>query len=416
MSPHGSMARAAALLAALSVARVAPAAPLTYDAALKLADQMAPGLEARALEVKAASTAAVAAGRLPDPKVSFGINDFPISGPLAGRPDLDNFSMLTLGLSQDVPNAAKRRARGARARADITQTQAAQMLERRKVRVAAGLAWIDLYYAERRLAALGGIERALAPLRGAALAELASGAERPAQTVEPEQLTATLADRRAGLVAAVAKARAQLGRWVEGGEAAEPAGDPPSRGVDPAGLRAGLDDLPDLRVKAAAIGQAEADADVAKAEKRPDWGYEVGYSHRDPRFGDYLSAKVTVSLPIFGARRQDPTIAAKLAEADRAAVERVQTRRDLAAALESALADHAEHDDRLKRERDVFTPLAERRAKLETASYAAGNASLSDVLRAFLALAEARIDAVDREADVARDDALITLTYGSDSQ
>ena len=180
MSPHGPMARAAALLAALSAARVAPAAPLTYDAALKLADQTAPGLEARALEVKAASTAAVAAGRLPDPKVSLEISDFPISGPLAGRPDLDNFSMLTLGLSQDVPNAAKRRARGARARADITQAQAAAMLERRRVRIAAGLAWIDLYYAERRLAALGGIERALAPLRSSAPAELASGpSDRP---------------------------------------------------------------------------------------------------------------------------------------------------------------------------------------------------------------------------------------------
>jgi outer membrane protein, heavy metal efflux system len=62
----------------------------------------------------------------------------------------------------------------------------------------------------------------------------------------------------------------------------------------------------------------------------------------------------------------------------------------------------------------TLLPLAKRRADLETSSYAAGTASLPDVLGAFLALAEARIDALSREADVARDGVRIVLTYGSD--
>ncbi|MGI9169335.1 MAG: TolC family protein, partial [Caulobacteraceae bacterium] len=171
------------------------AAPLTYDVAIELADHTAPVVQARAADVKATRSAAIAAGRLPDPRVSFGVNDFPISGPLAGRPDLDNFSMLTLDFAQDVPNGAKRRAGRSRAAADISQAEAAQNLERRRVRIAAGLAWIDLYYAERRLAALDQVGRAIAPLRSTAPAGLASGALRPAQTVEPEQLAAALADR-----------------------------------------------------------------------------------------------------------------------------------------------------------------------------------------------------------------------------
>jgi len=392
------------------------AAPLTYDAALDLAGHTAPGLEAAASELNAARAAAIAAGRLPDPKLSLGVNNFPISGPLAGRPDLDNFSMLTLDYSQDVPNGAKRRAGRALAGAAISRAEAGRRLERRQVRIAAALAWIDLYFAERRLAALDQIERALAPLRSAAPAQLASGAERPAQTIEPQQLTAALADRRADLVAQVAKARAQLGRWVEGGQADEPAGEPPNPPIDPVALRAGLDDLPDLQVKTAAIGQAKADASLAQADKQPDWGYGVGYSHRDPRFGDYVSAKVTFSLPLFAATRQDPLIAAKLADVNRADLERVQMRRDLAAALESDLADHVMHHERLARARQSLVPLADRRAQLEAASYAGGEASLADVLTAYLALAEARIDLIDREADVVRDGARIVLTYGSDAQ
>jgi cobalt-zinc-cadmium efflux system outer membrane protein len=398
------------------LASTALAAPLTYDNALKLADQTAPSLQAQAADVRAAQSSATSAGRLPDPKISVEAMDFPISGPLAGRPDLDNFSMVTLGVSQEVPNGSKRRAERTQAAAAISQAEAAQLLERRKVRIAAGLAWIDLYYAERRLAALDQVEQALTPMRNTAPAQLASGAERSSQTLEPQQLTAALADRRAELVAAVAMARAELGRWFDGAQVAEPAGDPPSETVDPVALRANLDDLPELRVRAAAIDHADADADLAKAGKRPDWGFGVGYSHRDPRFGDYLSAKVTVSLPIFGSTRQDPLIAARLEDVNSAVAEQRQTRRDLQAALESDLADDMMHHERLEQARDALVPLADRRARLETASYAAGTASLADVLTAALALAEAKVDLINREADVARDGVRIALTYGSDAQ
>jgi outer membrane protein TolC len=405
------------LLAAMALfADAAQAAPLTYEAALRLADHTAPSLAAKAADVRAARSAAIAAGRLPDPKLSLEAMDFPISGPLFGRPDLDNFSMLTLGVSQEVPSAAKRRSERAVAATFISEAEAQQLLEQRRVRIAAGLAWIDLYYAERRLAALNEVEEALAPMRSSAPAQLASGAERPSQTLEPEQLTAALTDRRAELVAAVAMARAELGRWVDGAQADEPAGDPPSETVDPAALSANIDDLPELRVKAAAIDHADADADLAKAAKHPDWGFEVDYSHRDPRFGDYVSAKVTVSLPIFGSTRQDPLIAARLEDVNRAIAEQWQTRRDLEAGLESALADHAMHHERLERARETLVPLADRRATLEVASYSAGTASLADALSAILALAEAKVDLINREADVARDGARISLTYGSDAQ
>jgi outer membrane protein TolC len=64
----------------------------------------------------------------------------------------------------------------------------------------------------------------------------------------------------------------------------------------------------------------------------------------------------------------------------------------------------------------VLLPLAQRRADLETASYAAGTASLSDVLGALLALAEAHTAVVDHQAEVERDAVRIALTYGRDAQ
>jgi outer membrane protein TolC len=400
---------------AVLIAGAVHAAPMTYEAALKLADDTAPSLQAKALDEKAARASAIAAGRLPDPKLEVGVEGFPVSGPLAFRPARDDFSDVRLGLMQEVPNAARRRAERERARADIDASEAGRRSEAHDVRLATASAWIDLYFAKRRLAALDQIERSLAPLRASAPSQLASGAQRPAQTVEPDQLTAMLADRRADLVAAVGKARAQLVRWT-GDAAVDVAGAPPVVPVDAAQLRAGLVDLPAVRLFDAGERQADAEVAAAKAAKRPDWTRELAWQHRDPRFGDMVMVQATVSLPIFGATREDPIIAARAQSASKVAIERVAALRALTAQLDSDLADHAMHHERLMRARETLLPLAKRRADFETASYGAGTAGLSDVLQAFLALAEAQVDVIDREADVVRDGARIVLTYGSDAR
>ena len=129
-----------------------------------------------------------------------------------------------------------------------------------------------------------------------------------------------------------------------------------------------------------------------------------------------VMVQATVSLPLFASTRQDPIIVARTETAGRVRIEREAARRELLASLDAGLADHAMHHDRLHRALETLVPLAKRRADLETAGYAAGTATLSDVLQAFLALAEARIDAINRDADVARDGARIVLTYGSDAQ
>jgi cobalt-zinc-cadmium efflux system outer membrane protein len=402
-----------ALLATL--AGSAHAAPMTFEAALKLADQSAPTLQARAADVGAARSSAIAAGRLPDPKLAFGIEGFPVSGPVAGHPERDDFSDARVGVMQDVPNGAKRRSARERAAADIGAAEANETAQGREVRLNTALAWIDLFYAERRLAALGDIDKALAPVRDAAPAQVASGAMRPAQTLEPEQLTAALGDRRADLVAAIGKARSELVRWT-GDTEADVAGDPPDYPIDAAVLHAGLDQLPALAVYDAMGRQADADVDAAKADKHSDWSWELAYQHRDPRFGDMVMVQATVSLPLFASTRKDPVIAARTQTAGRVRIEREAARRNLVAALDAGLADHAMHHDRLHRALETLIPLAKRRAELETAAYGAGAASLSDVLQAFLALAEARVDGIDREADVTRDGARIVLTFGAQAQ
>lgn len=394
---------------------IAFAGPLTFEAALRQANHDAPSIRAKALGADAARSARGAAGALPDPKLDVGIESFPISGPLAFEPQRDDFTMARVGVSQDIPNLAKRHAQQARADSDIKVAEADTAVEARTVEVGTALAWINLAYAERRLAALDDVLSRLAHIVRTTPSAVASGNARPAQTLAGQQAIAAMQDRRSELVSNVARARATLTRWT-GDPAPEIAGPIPDFAIDAAALRAGLDQHPGIRMVDAQAGQADADVRVASAGRRSDFGVNLAYQRRDPRFGDYVSAGMTVSLPFFTRNRQNAGIAAAQANAGRALAEREAALRALAADLDADLADHVMHHDQWVRAKDTLQPLAEQRVRLETASYGAGRASLVDVADAYAALADATITTLDREALVAADGARLTLTYRSENR
>lgn len=391
------------------------AAPITFDHAIELAVTGAPSVAARTAAAGASRSASVPAAALPDPRLEFGFTGFPVSGPNAGRPERDDFSTVRVGIEQDVPNLAKRRARTGRAAADIAASDAAVTAEVRTVKLGAALAWVDLYYVTAKLAALDAVGQPIKSLTAVTPSRLASGSVRPAQTVEPALLAATIDDRRAELVAEAGKAKAALVRWT-GEPSPSVLGPPPVWSVDETRLRADVEHLPAIAIADAVAAQATADVGLARAEKRPDWSWQVGYDRRDPRFGDMVSAGVKIGLPLFSRNRQDPLIAAREQDTHRARLDREATLREQQAGLDADLADHAMHHERAERARTVLLPLAERRATLERASYAGGTASLDDALAATIAVAEAQLDLLTRQADVVRDTVRINLTYRSDDQ
>lgn len=399
------------LLAALPGAGLAD--PLTFEAALARSDAQAPSLRARTLDIDARRSAAQASGQLPDPKLGVGLDNFPISGPPAFTFNGDSMTMGRLGISQDVPNLAKRKARSGRAAADIEVAQAERLAEARRVKIATALAWIDLAYSERRLAAVDKTIPELSNYVSPATSSVASGAARPAQSLEIRAAIATLQDQRSEVAAQVAQARAILARWT-GDPNPTIAGTAPTFEIEPARLRIAIEQHPDLVSAIARLRVAEANITLARAEKRPDWGFDVAYQHRNGGYGDMVSAGVTVSLPLFSQRRQDPMIASSVAEEGAALAQREDIRRSLNADLDAALADHVMHHEQWMRARDTLLPLAREKLDLETASYSAGRAALTDVIEAQTELVNAQLQIIDREATVARDAARLALTYGGD--
>ena len=279
------------LLAA--VPGIALADPLTFNAALDQARRSAPSIQAKSAGVDATRAARGAAGALPDPTLAIGVDSFPVSGPLAFEPGRDDFTMARVGVNQNIPNLAKRHAQQARADSDIKSAEADTAVEARNVEVATALAWINLAYAERRLAVLDDILVRIDQVVDSTPSAVAAGSARPAQTLAGKQAVATLRDRRSELVANIARARAMLARWT-GDVAPEISGPIPDFPVNADVLRAGLDRNPTILIAGAQIGQADADVRLAEANRRSDFGVNLAYQRRDPRFGDYRNRGVHI--------------------------------------------------------------------------------------------------------------------------
>ena len=388
------------------------AEPLTFAEAIELAETATPAIEARSLVIEAAQSAAIAADQLPDPKLSVDIMDRRIAGPFefSPRPGRNGFPRQKIGISQDIPNGAKRRARAGQAMADITVARANKEALVQDVQLYSALSWIDLYYAQRRLQILEVLQQSLSDLSATVGARLELGITRPAQAFEPERLIAKLADRRSLRAADIEKARAMLARWT-GVDRPETEGTLPEFTIDREALVSTIKELPILDIQDAKVERADADVELARANKRPDFSVNASYVHRRPEYGEYVSVGVTIDLPLFAKKRQNPVIDARILEASAARLEANDLERQLQAELSSDLAANRSYRENWERSKNTLLPLAKKQAELERVSYGAGRVDLDTALNAAVAFAEAEIDLLDREATLVRDTVRIKYTY-----
>lgn len=401
--------------AATLIAHPARSQTLTFREAVDRATATAPSVDARQERTAGARRAAVASDQLPDPKLNLGFSDLRLAQAERVPPFPNTYVRQTIGIRQDIPNLKKRHARTARSSADIIAAEAGEAVAVRDVRVGAALAWMDLHYAERRLRILELLEDDIHDLSATIAARLTSGSANASQAFDPQILKAELADRRSDRIADIAKARAQLTRWT-GAPAPEAVGPAPKPKVNEAALRAGVGALPILQERDAAIGQAEAEVRLARAQKNPDIGVDLSVARRQPQFGTFVSIGVSIDLPLFAKKRQNPVIDARLREEQAARLERQDAEREALAALSSDLADHRALQEKYERARETLVPLAKKRALVAKDSYIAGRTDLGFALNATVALADAEIDLLDREAALERDAVRIMFENMGDVQ
>jgi outer membrane protein TolC len=377
---------------------------LSLADALRLAARDAPTVNAQASVVQAAQQATISAGELPDPKLLLGIDNVPADGADRFNLTRDFMTMRRIGFMQEFTRDDKLKLRTRRAEAEVGKEAAILSLTQLNLRRDVALAWIERYFAERQLDALKELARESELQVTAAQAALAGGKGQAADPFAARIAVAQLADRTIDAERMVARAQANLARWIGSAakqplDAAPPFDQLAHRHQD---LIGSLETHPHLAMYMPMQAMADNEVRQAQAASQPDWSVEVGYSVRGPAYPNMLSIGFRIDLPILQSRRQDPAIANKTALAEQVRAQAEDAKRAHAAEIETMLADWDAAKSRLQRYAADLIPLAHERSEVALAAYRGGKADLAPVLDARKGEIETRMNHLQAQADLAR--------------
>lgn len=377
---------------------------LTLAQAQRIAVERSLQLAAQDAAISASREMAVAAGQLPDPVVKLGIDNLPVDGSDQFSVTRDFMTMRRFGVMQEITDSSKRQSRTARFEREAERTFAEKTAVTTVIRRDTALAWLDRYYAEAMTATVHDqigesrleIEAADAAYRG--------GRGNQADVWAARSALATLEDRASEFSRRTRIAITALTRWLGNTAAAPLAGQPAIDTVrlNTAALDAHLEQHPQIAVLGKQLAVAEADVQLARANKQTDWSVEVAFQKRGPAFSNMISVGISIPLQWDQKNRQDRELAAKLAAAEQARVEREDALRIRIAEARTMLHEWENGRERLGRYQRELIPLARERIQAALAAYRGGKTGLTDVLAARRNALEVRLQALQIEADTAR--------------
>lgn len=392
---------------ATSSPATAPMLGLKEAAALASGDQ--PTLTAFEREAVASEQAAIAAGTLPDPTITAGIQDFPVTGDNAFSPTADNFTMYTIGIMREQVRRSRRQAEAARLRAEAVVSRTEATVQERRIRRDVMIAWINAVEAQAKQRLLDRLINDLTIGRQIMEAGIPTGSSTPSLALQAQAEVALAKAMQADARGQEARARAEMARWI-GAAAQRPLPDTVPALEAPNVGRSDLAQHPHVLVAAAQERAAQRAVDVARADRKPNLSWSATYGFR-PEFGDLVTATVSIPLQINKNRLQNRRIAEASARADAAHLRAEDAQRELSGTYGTALADYESAEAQLSIIKSQAIPALEASFEAAEARYGAGQGSLELPLVIVRRYVETTIQSIEQQGRRARAAAeLIYLT------
>ena len=379
-------------------------ADLSLDEALALSVERQPALSAFARTARAAEEAAVAARQLPDPQLTIGIQNLPVTGSEAFDLGADFMTMKSIGIMRTQVREAKRDAASARYLAEAAVSLAEQDVLARRIQREVMLGWIAIIEAQQKREVLGLLVEKLEARQSLVEGGILDGSATPADVIAIE---ADISAARGEMLAAKdaeAAGRAMLARWI-GDAAQRPLSTnqlPICRPSNKQLALAAVAEHPLIEVARRRETVAERSIDIARAERKPDWGWSAMYGQRGGGRSDMVTLQVTIDLPFNKSRLQNRRIA-EASELAAAARDRAEdTRREVVSDFEQAWAQWSEANARLTTALSDTLPALEAVERALEARVAGGQPAVTDVQAASERTTRTVLDAIEQRAALAR--------------
>jgi cobalt-zinc-cadmium efflux system outer membrane protein len=341
-------------------------------------------------EIKARGAAAAqrlkAAGALPNPTLSGGVENQPIDFSRDRA-----LTIYTVGASQLFIRGEKRRTLREAAESEVRRTEAEEETLRAEIQLDVVVAWDKAAGAQSQINASDEIARLSAMITSAARIRYETGTGPQLDVIraslEENHVQQFVLDERGQRDEALARLRALL--------------DLPEDQVIPPFTRArGHRQRPvvtaDFITRAtfildAELARAAAEVQLAKLVRKPDPQLEVRYGYRPSR-KDFFSVMGRIELPIRRATVVDPHIQEEIAQRDAAKAKVEILRQELRAELGVAIAEQNAAGQQMRLHAEVLVPQAKLAFESALALYQNGKADLDAVLSALRTYRQLNVD------------------------
>ena len=355
-----------------------------------------------------------------DPRIKLGMQAVPID---TFDFEQENMTQLIVGYQQMLPrgdsNAHASESMMAMSR---TQTALAQRRER-QVLMWVRQAWLDVVLQKKTLDIIQANRVLFEQMLDISQSFYASGRQQQQDVVQAELEISLVDDRLERARSALVVAQANLAKWVGEenilkGVAADQA-DLRLPGMKSlAELKQRLESNPELvAMQQQVIGQQKKLA-LADDQYSPQWGFDVTYGFRSGNNGnnpangersDFLTAMVTLDLPIFTENKQDRNVSAEKQKLQATRYRQLDVNRELLKRLMAVMGKLQKLKDRHQLYEDKVLPQARQNAEVSLSGYQSGVVSFFTLTRARVTELNTRL--ADLQIDVAYNKAYAELQY-----
>lgn len=399
--------------------------PLTLEVAVTAAKNSDIWLLGNRYSQDAIESSSIAAGTLPDPKMTIAFANLPVDNLDFGQEGMTQFKV---GFSQMFP-----RGDSLKLKEKQLALEGQKFPYQRKDRIAKAAVmvsnlWLETYRAKESIALIERDRALFEQLADVAQASYSSGFGKTRQhDIVRAQLEMTrLEDRLTTLRLKQEAFRQKLNEWLDGGDfftnAPSTHGDKqqslrnltlartlPSLSLigvpatyknskeNSTQLNEALSIHPALKALDKKIGVGQAGIEIEEQKYKPAWGINASYAYRDDDSmgndrADLFSIGVSFDLPIFTSKRQDQQVKAAISKTEAIKTERALLLRKMRASHEALRVQLNRLNERQELYHSILLPQVREQAEASLTAYTNDDGDFAEVVRARIAQLNAGIE------------------------
>lgn len=414
---------------------------LTLQNTVKVAEANDPWLVGNKHSQDAIESMSIAAGTLPDPKVSIGVTNI--------AADTFDFSQETMsqfkvGISQVIPRGDSLSIKQQQLRLLGSQFPFQREDRKAKLTVTVAKLWLDAYKAQESISLIEKDRALFEQLADLAQASYSStmGKTRQQDIVRAQLELTRLDDRLTLLNLSLEMSKARLSEWLSnylGGNFSNSEANSTfnfsiyvlsrelpniallNRALSTAAKEANSQKLyqyfskhPAINALEQKIKASKRGIELARQNYKPEWGVSAGYGFRsDSPAGndrsDLFSIGITFDIPLFTSNRQDQQVQSAISQSAVVKTEKWILIRRFITSFEANRSQLVRLNDRQKLYQERLLPQMHDQSEASLTAYTNDDGDFSEVIRSRIAELNAAIDALD--IDVERQKTIIQLNY-----